>query len=351
MKKHIVTLSTAAVLSSTLATSAMASTYTVKSGDNLSKIAKIHDTTVTRLKQLNNLKSDVIHINQKLQVSENPSPSSSKSKITVHKTTTAYYTVKAGDTLLKIANKQGITLGELKNWNKINGHLIYPGQKLIVSKKAASTTIELPANKPSRGKKEEKQSTAPAAGTVYTVKQGDSLSKIASKFGLSVTELKSINKLTSDVIYTGQRLVVSKTSGKPVQDTAVSDQPASNGEKVGILLAEAKKQIGVPYSWGGSSPSGFDCSGFVYYVYKKAGYQISRYSSSTYFDMGKRVTAPQPGDLVFFSPSADKKYLITHMGIYMGGQQFIHASSSKGVRISSLDESYYKTRFAGYKRL
>ncbi|PLT35777.1 LysM peptidoglycan-binding domain-containing protein [Bacillus sp. V5-8f] len=346
MKKHIVTLSTAAVLSSGLATSAMASTYTVKSGDSLSKIAHAHNTSIAKLKELNQLSSDVIHINQKLKVSESTSTPTPKT-VTLQKTSTVSYSVKSGDTLIKIANHHGITLAELQDWNQLSGHLIYPGQKLVVSKSTNTTAIALPENDPLKTV-EKATPKVPLSDTSYTVKKGDYLSLIASKYGVSVNDIKSANNLTSNTIYVGQKLKIAKAAGTQAEDTPALEN-ADN--KIATVISEAKKQIGVPYSWAGSSPSGFDCSGFVYYVFKKAGYQISRLSSSTYFDMGKKVTSPQPGDLVFFSPAENKKHLISHMGIYLGDRQFIHASSSKGVRISSLEETYYQKRFTGFRRL
>ncbi|MDQ0218453.1 peptidoglycan endopeptidase [Peribacillus cavernae] len=349
MKKHIVTISTAAILSSAFASSTMASTYTVKSGDNLSKIANTHHTTVSKLKRLNNLASDLIHTNQKLTISENAKTAASQ--ITVEKTKTTTYTVKKGDYLIKIANKYGISLAELQSWNKLKGHLIYPGQKLTVSKNGNKTIIELPKNDAPTINNETSTTQTPAAVSTYIVKNGDSLWAIANKSSVSVTDLKSLNNLKSDVIYTGQTLKIGKSTLKPSEAVATSDRTENADKRVDRVISEAKKQIGVPYSWAGSSPSGFDCSGFVYYVFKNAGYQISRLSSSTYYDLGKKVTSPRPGDLVFFSPNEGSKSVISHMGIYLGDRQFIHASSSKGVRISSIDESYFKKRLIGFKQL
>ena len=118
-----------------------------------------------------------------------------------------------------------------------------------------------------------------------------------------------------------------------------------------LVVETAKKYLGYPYVYGGMSPSGFDCSGFVNYVYKLCGYSMSRVASSIYYNNGTHVDKAnlQPGDLVFFSNSSDS---IGHVGIYIGGSQFIHASSSTvGVIISDLDSSYYLSHYVGAKRI
>lgn len=118
-----------------------------------------------------------------------------------------------------------------------------------------------------------------------------------------------------------------------------------------LVVETAKKYLGYPYVYGGMSPSGFDCSGFVNYVYKLCGYSMSRVASSIYYNNGTHVDKAnlQPGDLVFFSNSSES---IGHVGIYIGGNQFIHASSSTvGVIISDLNSSYYQSHYVGAKRI
>lgn len=114
-------------------------------------------------------------------------------------------------------------------------------------------------------------------------------------------------------------------------------------------ITEGKKVIGTPYKWGGTTTKGFDCSGFTSYAYKKAGKTIPRTTTDQY-KRGKAVTKKQlqKGDLVFFQTY---KKGASHVGIYMGKGQFIHASSTKGVSIASLENSYWKSKFYGAKRL
>lgn len=115
------------------------------------------------------------------------------------------------------------------------------------------------------------------------------------------------------------------------------------------IIATAKKYIGVPYVWGGSTPSGFDCSGFVQYVFRAHGITLPRTSSEQY-SVGSWVSKSklQPGDLVFFNTSGKG---VSHVGIYIGNHEFIHASTSKGVVISSLDNVYWAARYYGARKV
>ena len=127
--------------------------------------------------------------------------------------------------------------------------------------------------------------------------------------------------------------------------------PSQMGQ--GQAIADFALQfVGYPYVYGGSSPSGFDCSGFTSYVYKQFGHSINR-TASAQLDNGYAVSMSelQPGDLVMFKKGSTSKRA-THVGLYIGNNQFVHAStSSVGVIISSMSEAYYTTGFVGGRRL
>lgn len=112
------------------------------------------------------------------------------------------------------------------------------------------------------------------------------------------------------------------------------------------VVSTAKQYIGVPYVWAGSSPNGFDCSGFTQYVFRSCGVTIPRTCEGQY-TLGTYVSKEnlKPGDLVFFQNTY--KTGISHVGIYVGDGMFIHASSSKGVTISNLYSSYYINHYYG----
>lgn len=117
------------------------------------------------------------------------------------------------------------------------------------------------------------------------------------------------------------------------------------------LINYAKTLIGVPYKWGGTTTAGLDCSGFVYYVFKNSqGITLPRTAKLQYTNIGLAVTSLSPGDLVFFDTTSGRTG-VSHVGIYIGNGQFIHASSSKGVTISNLSNSYWSPRYIGAKTL
>lgn len=117
------------------------------------------------------------------------------------------------------------------------------------------------------------------------------------------------------------------------------------------LINYAKTFIGVPYKWGGTTTAGFDCSGFVSYVFQNSqGITLPRTTKLQYTNIGLAVSSLSPGDLVFFDTSSGKTG-VSHVGIYIGNGQFIHASSSKGVTISNLSNSYWNPRYIGAKTL
>ncbi len=122
------------------------------------------------------------------------------------------------------------------------------------------------------------------------------------------------------------------------------------GSKAEAIIATAKKYIGVPYLWAGTTPSGFDCSGFVQYVFRAHGISLNR-TAATQYRHGTYVSksALRVGDLVFFQNTY--KAGISHVGIYIGDGKFIHCSSSKGVTISSLSSSYYVSHYYGARRI
>lgn len=369
MKKKVTVLATTAILSTTFAANASASTYVVKKGDTLGQIAKTYNTTVNELKSINNLSSDLILINQKLTIADSSKSTSNNTTTTTKsssstKTSSAAktYKVVSGDSLIKIANKHSISLAELKQWNNLTSTIIYPGDILNVSK-PGSTSSNTSAATSSSGNSSNtssevvKENTATSTGT-YTIKSGDTLSKIASTYKMSVSQLKQLNNLKSDLIFPGQKLKVSATEKVTNTGNTNSTSNASkptfistgNSEQsyASKVVSASKNLIGLPYVWGGSTTAGFDCSGFVYYVLNQSGKSIARYSAEGYYDRSYYVDVPSIGDIVYFKNTY--KQGISHLGIYIGNNEFIHADSS-GVRVTSLDNSYYKEHFDSFKRL
>lgn len=121
------------------------------------------------------------------------------------------------------------------------------------------------------------------------------------------------------------------------------------------IVATAKKYLGTRYVYGGASSKGFDCSGFTMYIFGLYGYDLPHSATSQWYNSGTTVARDdlQPGDLVLFcDPSRSAGKACSHVGIYVGDGDFIHASSgSNAVRINSLSESYYGGYYVGAKRV
>ena len=120
------------------------------------------------------------------------------------------------------------------------------------------------------------------------------------------------------------------------------------------IVESAMDYLGVRYSYGGASSSGFDCSGFTMYIYGLYGYSLPHSATSQWYNSGTTVARAdlEPGDLVLFcDPSRSAGKACSHVGIYIGDGEFIHASSSHGVRIDSLSASYYNSYYVGAKRV
>lgn len=246
-----------------------------------------------------------------------------------------------------------------------------------------------------------------ASPTTYTVASGDTLSDIAQRFHTSVAQIVRLNHLpNADVLSLGEVLrvaipvtshakhavavhkprghVVARTSRhrtvalrRHVSHTSSRNPAARVAELQALWIAThagasppnfaaslasaerlvavelqltktALRYLGVPYSWGGESFSGVDCSGFVQAVFRHNGIELPR-TADAQFEVGRHVAYGrlQPGDLVFFQTYAEGA---SHVGIYLGGGRFVHASASDGVRVDSLSEDYYSSRYIGARR-
>lgn len=256
----------------------------------------------------------------------------------------ATYTVQKGDTLTKIANHHQITVDDIKKWNKLTKDTIYVDQKLQLTDKESIET------------------TKPVYKT-HTVVKGDTLSKIARHYNVTIKDIKTWNALENDSIFVGQVLKLSSVADKDQGDTkptngnvhsenvapVITKDPTATGQAIYKKSIEiANTLIGTPYLYGGNTSEGLDCSGFIYLTFNEGGLKIGRDSSEGYFNGNTtQVKNPVPGDLVFFENTY--KEGISHMGIYLGDNKFIHAGT-EGVEVSDVTYAYWSSRVVAYKR-
>ncbi len=128
---------------------------------------------------------------------------------------------------------------------------------------------------------------------------------------------------------------------------ALPSNTVAASTRAAALIRYAMNFVGVPYVWGGTSPSGFDCSGFTYYTYAAVGVAIPR-TADLQFAVGRPIAGyPEPGDLVFF-----QTYEVgaSHVGIYLGNGWFIQAIRPD-VHLSNFNSSYFRSRYLGARRL
>ena len=326
-----------------------ASSYTVKSGDSLWSIANRHGLSVSQLKNMNGLTSDIIYPGQTLKVGQGnntsttapskiatttPAPSQGSTTSSNTSTSTSKtYTVASGDSLWAIANKHGLSVSQLKNMNGLTSDIIYPGQTLKVGQgnntsTTAPSKIATTTPAPSQGSTTS-SNTSTSTSKTYTVASGDSLWAIANKHGLSVSQLKNMNGLTSDVIYPGKQLLVSQTSNSSatvnlISSNTTNTNSSSNNLNRAAIVAEANKHIGKPYAWGAKGPDSFDCSGYTRYVFLQVTGRDIGSNTVAQEKAGTIISVDQAkaGDLYFWG-SQGSSY---HVAIALGNGSYIYAS-------------------------
>jgi cell wall-associated NlpC family hydrolase len=151
------------------------------------------------------------------------------------------------------------------------------------------------------------------------------------------------------LLFSGCSSVSKKPSGH-VESPRIINQDLSAKPQYSNLVDIAQRLKGKPYRYGGVTPKGFDCSGFVHYAYGKAGLSIPRTTKAQY-RMAQRlpIDEARPGDLLFFRINSRK---LSHVGLYLGNRRFIHASTSKKqVAEASLDDPYWQKRLLGAGRI
>jgi len=289
--------------------------YKIKSGDSLYAIAKKNHTTVSKLRQANGMKKgQTLKAGKVLKV---PTNKKIAQKTTKKKTIKlSKYRVKKGDSLSSIARKNHTTITKLA---RANGMKKSDTLKLGRTIKVPKTTYRVAKKKKPLNKK--------------LVASISNLDTVSLKSTVKTKKTKRSNKFALNNIFTGSK--------------------KSDSEKCKRIERDAKKKLGKRYVWGASGTKNtYDCSSFTKYVYRKNGITIPRTSinQSKYGKYVKRKDLKK-GDLIFFDTSKRRKGYVNHVGIYLGNNKFIHASSAKKrVVITSLNKNFYSQRYKGARR-
>ena len=272
------------------------------------------------------------------------------------------YTVKDGDTIWDIASEKGISVDALQKANPgFDPNHIKIGQQLnliaikpfitVETKELVSSTEKIPFNTVytetnTLSKGEIKVKTTGVSGT-------KEISTEVTKENGVITTTKVVQSVVTaqpqnQVAWKGTKTTVRYIASRGSSVSRSASVPASGSD----IVAYAEKYLGVPYRHGGSTPDGFDCSGYTQYVMGHFGGSLPRTAASQY-SSGERIDKSQlrPGDLVFFKPSANSSS-ISHVGIYVGGGKFIHSPQpGENVKISDLSTSYNREHYYGSARV
>ena len=238
--------------------SASTGSYTVKAGDSVWGVANAHGITMAQLIQWNKISNNFIYPGQKLIVKNGTSSSattnnnattnnSNSTSSSAETTTSSTYTVKAGESVWGVANKNNITMAQLIEWNNIQNNFIYPGQKLIIkggstastnsaSGNATATTGNNAANTTtSSNNAKPTTSTSTSGDTLYTVKAGESVWGVANKNNITMEQFIEWNNIKNNFIYPGQKVIVKKGSAQttaPTTNSGTKKYTVKAGESV-----------------------------------------------------------------------------------------------------------------------
>jgi LysM repeat protein len=280
------------------------------------------------------------------------------------------YTVKSGDTLYVISKSFGVSIEDIKVANGLEKDSIKPKQVLVIPagrKKKADETAQKYSSQTAKKPPAEIVKKPAVDATPYVVQKGDNLYGISKKVGISIEEIKTMNGLHTTALKIGQILLVQKSEAllnegaDELGDEEITETPQaeggkreqaasnllgkwSNPEERNLFIKVVKTFLGVPYRLGGSTLKGIDCSAFVKKIYEIFNVDLPR-TAREQFRIGKQVEKDQleEGDLVFFKTRRNNN---AHVGIYIGDNKFVHASSrNKEVKIDHLDIPYFNQRF------
>lgn len=363
MKKKNLLMTTLATLSAsgallTTGASALADSYTVVKNDTLWGLSKKYGVSVNDLKKANGVSGHLIYVGQKLQIPTKSTKATKTAKTSTSTstvdTTSTTHTVVKGDTLWSLAKKYGVSVSALMKANNLSSSTILIGQSLNL--RAGMTTYGV--NGVTTGSNSTAASTNTASSTSTTASsQAPKAKKTATK-AKSTTTNTSSNSNTSTSANTQSQSTASNSSASTTTNTAASSSQAVSqaptaststatatttaSASTSAITSYALTLLGVPYVWGGTTPSGFDCSGLVQYVYSHFGINLGRTTYTQQYAGTKiSVASAQAGDLYFWG-SYGSAY---HVAIALGGGQYVMAPAP-GQNVMTGSVSSYTPSFA-----
>ena len=305
-------------------------TVKVKSGDTVWNFAKKYGVSIQSIEKLNKVSADshLIYVNQSLEIPTDGNQAEEKTT-TPAPTATGTYTVQAGDSLWTIAQKYNTTVDALAQLNGLNlNSLLHVGQSLKVTGTATASATQAATQTANT------QAAAQPAQTNQAATAQTANTQVATQTTASQATTQTATTSQATTSYNTQ------AAAQPAQtnQAATTQTYANNGSVVSI----ANRYLGTPYAWGGTTPQGFDCSGFTQYVYGQAGKSIGR-NTVAQESAGSQipVSQAQPGDLLFWG-SRGSSY---HVAIYAGNGRYI-AAPTEGQSVSYGNTAYYTPSFA-----
>ena len=281
----------------------------------------------------------------------------------------ASHKVKHGKTLKRTSRKYRVSHESHKDIDKPTSAALKRGRMLVAAQGEARTSRAKTTKGRSMAVREARrraplleqavpqQEEGDSEYIEYRVKRGDTVDALARKFDIDREELIDLNRVAKKRLKPGMTVFIPKTAEEGTEEAVVLyDRPLKpwkSEEERGILVKVAKSFAGAPYRYGGESVRGLDCSAFVKKMYEIFEVQLPR-SAREQFCAGPPVNREDlsTGDLVFFKTKRFAKYP-THVGIYIGDQKFIHASSlfRRGVKVDRLTDTYFTRTYAGAVRV
>jgi peptidoglycan DL-endopeptidase CwlO len=370
MKKKNLLMTALATLSAsgallTTGASALADSYTVVKNDTLWGLSKKYGVSVSDLKKANGVSGHLIYVGQKLQIPTKSTKATKTAKTSTSTstvdTTSTTHTVVKGDTLWSLAKKYGVSVSTLMKANNLSSSTILIGQSLnlragmtaygvngvttgssstAASTNTASSTSTTASSQAPKAKKSTTTNTSSNSNTstsANTQSQSTASNSSASTTTNTNTAASNANTTSSTNTAASRSQAVSQA---PTASTSTATTTAS--ASASAITSYALTFLGVPYVWGGTTPSGFDCSGLVQYVYSHFGINLGRTTYTQQYAGTKiSVASAQAGDLYFWGSYGSAH----HVAIALGGGQYVMAPAP-GQNVMTGSVSSYTPSFA-----